>query len=237
MINDINDDLVEVAVQNMDGELDGTVGTLSERAYRAIEELVVTLQLPPGSKVSEKTLSTRLGIGRTPIREALKKLAAEGTVVVLPRAGVLISEIDIPDQFKLIEVRRELEKIIAGRAARLATPDERARFRSLVTIFNEAAEKNDERIFLPADREFNRLCAVVSRNKYALSAMAPLQAQTRRFWFLYFRQFGDLPLICRLHADVALAVSRGEENSARAASDRLLDYVEKYTRQTLLAGV
>src|SRR3569832_102892 len=59
----INDDLVEVTVQNMDGEPDGTVGTLSERAYRAIEELVVTLQLPPGCKVSEKTLSARLGIG------------------------------------------------------------------------------------------------------------------------------------------------------------------------------
>jgi DNA-binding GntR family transcriptional regulator len=211
-------------------------GSLSEQAYRAIEELVVTSQLPPGSRVSEKTLSTRLGIGRTPIREALQKLAAEGTVVVLPRAGVLISEVDILDQFKLIEVRRELEKIIAGRAARLATVDERAQFLSLAAMFHEAGEQNDERIFLPADREFNRLSAVASRNKYALTAMAPLQAQTRRFWYLYFRQFGDLPLICQLHADVALAISKGAERNARSASDKLVDYVVKYTQKTLLAG-
>src|SRR3569832_2106818 len=215
----INDDLVEVTVQNMDGEPDGTVGTLSERAYRAIEELVVTLQLPPGCKVSEKTLSARLGIGRTPIREALRKLATEGTVVVLPRAGVLVSEIDIPDQFKLIEVRRELEKIIAGRAARLATPDERTQFQALAAMFNEAAEKNDDRIFLSADREFNRLSAVVSHNKYALNDMAPLQAQTRRNKNHKNQQNKKQPKKNQQHTNNTNAISRGEENSARVASD------------------
>jgi DNA-binding GntR family transcriptional regulator len=233
----VNNELEDKGMQYLGDEEAAKEAPLSERAYRAIEDLVITSQLPPGSRTSEKTLSSRLDIGRTPIREALQKLAAEGTVIILPRAGVLISEIDILNQFKLIEVRRELEKIIAGRAARLATPDERAQFQVLAATFHKAAEKNDERIFLPADREFNRLSAVVCRNDYALNAMAPLQAQTRRFWYLYFRKFGDLPFICRLHADVALAISRGEESNARAASDRLIDYVEQYTRRTLEASV
>lgn len=231
------DDAEEEVIQVVGIEKATADGSLSERAYRALEELVVTLQLPPGSRVSEKTLSVRLGIGRTPIREALQKLAAEGTVIILPRAGVLISEVDILDQFKLIEVRRELEKIIAGRAARLATVDERTQFQALAATFHQAAQRNDERIFLPADREFNRLIALTARNQYALAAMAPLQAQTRRFWYLYFRQFGDLPLICHLHADVALAIGRGAEQDARSASDKLIDYVVKYTQQTLLAGL
>ena len=205
----------------------------SALAYQLIEELIVNATLTPGTKVSEKGLSDRLGLGRTPVREALQRLAAEGTVTVVPRAGVIISPIDITDQFRLIEVRRELERLLAMRAARLATAEEKDGFRALGTRFAQAAEKEDAEAFIQSDRDFNQLIASSARNKYALLAMAPIQAQTRRFWYQYFSRFGDLRKVSLLHAGVAAAISAGDEGAARAASDALIDYVEAYTRKTL----
>ncbi len=207
----------------------------TSKAYEIIEEMIVSLKLSPGAKISEKYLCELLGMGRTPVREALQRLAAEGTIVIAPRAGIVISEIDITDQFRLIEVRRELERIMAGRAALLATPEERSQFTELAKDFNIAADASDENMFITTDRNFNNLVAATARNKYALLAMSAIQAQTRRFWYLYFKQFGDLSKVSRLHASLALAIANGHEKGAIKASDALIDYVEEYTTQTMKA--
>jgi DNA-binding GntR family transcriptional regulator len=202
-------------------------------AYRILEEMIVTLELPPGDRISEQSLSQRLGIGRTPVREAMQRLALEGTIKILPRAGAIISPIDIADQFKLIEVRRELERILTGRAARLADAETCRTFLQLAEDFEEAARANSGDLFIKADREFNNLISRSAQNNYAAYALSPIQAQTRRFWFLHFKRFGDLQKVSQLHASIARAVASNDEPSARAALDRLIDYVEDYTRLTL----
>jgi DNA-binding GntR family transcriptional regulator len=205
----------------------------AQMAYRIVEEMIVTLKLPPGSKISEKALHRLLGFGRTPIREALQRLAIEGTVKILPRAGVIVSEIDMSEQLNMIEVRRELEKIMAGRAARLAMDGQREVFAQLAEQFQRAAEENDESAFIETDREFNSLVVGTAQSKYASYAIGPIEAQTRRFWYLHFKRFGDLAHVCHLHAGVARAIAANDESGARKASDLLLDYVEGYTRKTL----
>ncbi|HKX38598.1 MAG TPA: GntR family transcriptional regulator, partial [Burkholderiales bacterium] len=85
--------------------------SLTDQAYTALEELIVTLQLAPGEAVSEQMLAERLKIGRTPIREALQRLARERLVTILPRRGVMVSAIDVAAQLRLLEVRRELERL------------------------------------------------------------------------------------------------------------------------------
>ena len=85
-------------------------GTLTDRAYRELEEMIVTLQISPGTVLSEQALSGRLKIGRTPIREALQRLARDGLVVIMPRRGIMVSEINLRLQLRLLEVRRELER-------------------------------------------------------------------------------------------------------------------------------
>jgi DNA-binding GntR family transcriptional regulator len=210
--------------------------TQALQAYQIIEELIVKGTLKPGAKVSEKTLSEMIGLGRTPIREALQRLAVENILTILPRAGAIISAIDFTDQFRLIEVRRELEKILAGRAARLVTLDEREIFRSLAKRFREAGEADNAELFIPTDREFNAKVAQTAHNKYALLAMSAIQAQTRRFWYFYFSRFGDLKTVCELHASIAEAIAQADEVAAREASDNLIDYVEEYTRRTLEAN-
>ena len=92
----------------------GNGATLTDTAYREIEERIVTLQLSPGEVLSESMLVDALGIGRTPIREALQQLAREGLVIIMPRRGVIVSELDVRRQLELLKVRRELERLIAS---------------------------------------------------------------------------------------------------------------------------
>jgi DNA-binding GntR family transcriptional regulator len=223
----------EEQLKALQSELEGCGENQAQMAYRILEEMIVTLKLPPGSKISEKALNRSLGFGRTPIREALQRLAIEGTVKILPRSGVIVSDIDMADQLNMIEVRRELEKIIAGRAARLAMEDQRRVFLTLADNFDLAAQQNDENIFITTDREFNTLIVSTAKNKYVSYAIGPIEAQTRRFWYLHFKRFGDLARVSQLHANIARAIAANDEAGARQASDMLLDYVDEYTRKTL----
>jgi DNA-binding GntR family transcriptional regulator len=207
--------------------------SLAEQAYRALEEMIVMLALPPGALLSEAALSTRLGIGRTPIREALQRLAAEHLVVIMPRRGVMVSEVDVGQQLLLVELRREIERLIAASAAQRATGEERERLTAMAREMEEAAAEGDDMTFLRLDRAFNELAAASARNPFAAKAVAPLHALSRRFWFIHYKQAADLPLAAKVHAAVMDAIASGDEAGAADASDRLLDYIESFTRLTL----
>jgi DNA-binding GntR family transcriptional regulator len=210
-----------------------TAETLTDRAYTAIEELIVTLQLAPGEAVSEQMLSERLGIGRTPIREALQRLARERLVTILARRGVVVSAIDVAAQLRLLEVRRELERLVARGAARRSTAEERARFAELARQFEKAGRTGDDKTFMRIDREFNELCLAAVRNEFAAGAMGLMNSLSRRFWFHHYRQAADMPETAKLHADIARAIAKGDEAAAAAALDRLLDNIQAFTRATV----
>jgi DNA-binding GntR family transcriptional regulator len=194
--------------------------------------MIVTLRIAPGAAVSEQELAGNLGIGRTPIREALQRLAREGLVAILPRRGVLVSGIDVKRQLRLLEVRRELERLIARSAARRATDHERARFKDVARAFEESARVNDDVAFMRTDREFNELCSAASHNEFAAGAMSLMHSLSRRFWYHHYKQAADMPLTAKLHANIARAIAKGDADAAAAASDKLLDAIEKFTRDT-----
>jgi DNA-binding GntR family transcriptional regulator len=210
-----------------------TAETLTDRAYTEIEELIVTLQLAPGEAVSEQMLSERLGIGRTPIREALQRLARERLVAILPRRGVVVSAIDVAAQLRLLEVRRELERLVARGAARRATDEERERFSELARLFEKASRAGDDKAFMRTDREFNELCLAAVKNEFAAGAMGLMNSLSRRFWFHHYKQAADMPETAKLHADIARAIGEGDEAEAGAAVDRLLDNIQAFTKATL----
>ena len=204
--------------------------SLTDRAYVALEEMICTLRLEPGEVLSEGALSKTLGIGRTPVREALQRLAREGLVTVLPRRGVLVSEFNVGKQLRMLEVRRELERLMVHSAASRATADERARFAAIARAIYESAEAGDDIRFMRLDREFNVLVSQANRNEFASEAISLMAGLSRRFWFMHHRQDGDLSLIAQLHADIANAIAAGDEAAAAAASDALLEYIESITR-------
>jgi DNA-binding GntR family transcriptional regulator len=207
--------------------------TLTDRAYREIEELIVTLQLPPGTVLSELVLAHRLGIGRTPIREALQRLSRDGLINILPRRGVLVSDIDLRAQLRLLEVRRELERLMARGAAERASGEERTQFSEIAAGMYRTSESGDDISFMRLDRQFNALVSSAARNEFASRSMGLMHGLSRRFWYQHYKEAADLPLCARLHAAVAEAIAKRDPDQAAAASDRLLDYIESFARSTL----
>ena len=186
--------------------------TLTDRAYDALEEMIVTLQLAPGSAASEAELSKWLGIGRTPIREALQRLSREKLVQILPRRGVIVSDINVKSQLRLLEVRREIDRLVSRSAARRATSAERSRFDVLAAAFEDAARTNDDRAFMRTDHEFNELCVQASRNEFAAAAMRLMHPLSRRFWYVHYKQAADMPEAAKLHAAMLRAIAAGNQH-------------------------
>ena len=207
--------------------------TLTDQAYRLIEEQVVTLRLKPGDVLSEQMLSATFGIGRTPVREALQRLANEGLVIILPRKGVLVSDLNPRQQLLVLELRRELERLLSRAGAERATAEQRTQLHSIARGMDRAARAKDDIAFMRLDRDFNRLLVEAAHNGYAARSMKLIQGLSRRFWYTHYRQAADLPLCARLHANQARAIAEGRAEAAARASDKLLDYVENFTRGTV----
>ncbi len=209
--------------------------SLTEQAYGQLEEMIVTLVLEPGTVLSESSLSAELDIGRTPIREALQRLAREGLVLVLPRKAIIVTESDPRRQLLVLEVRREIERLLARTSAERATAAERARFNEIAKGMEAASQKKDDKAFMRLDREFNTLLADASHNEYAVRVMRSLNGLSRRFWYQHYKQAADLPKMAKLHANEASAIASGNIAQAQTASDKLIDYVEDFTRATVSA--
>ncbi|TRX76195.1 GntR family transcriptional regulator [Pseudomonas mangiferae] len=207
--------------------------SLVDQAYAQIEERIVTLQLAPGQVVSENMLATLLGLGRTPVREALQQLAREGLVVIMPKRGIVVSGMDVRKQLRLLEVRREVERYLVGSAARRAEEPERDAFAALAQRLDAVGETNDGEAFLVLDRTFNRLLLQAGRNEYATAVMKLMQGLSRRFWFAHYKQAANLPEAAQLHACIARHIAANQPEAAMEDLDRLLDNVETFTRATL----
>jgi DNA-binding GntR family transcriptional regulator len=207
--------------------------TLTEKAYRALEEDIVTLRIPPGTVVSEAILSRRLGVGRTPVREALQRLAREWLVVIMPRRGIVVSEIDPVRQLRLLEARREIERFLARSAAKRGTGIQRLQFREIAAGMDVAARNADDIAFMRLDREFNLLMLDAAGNEFAASAVSLMNGLSRRFWYVHYKQVADLPLAARLHATIARSVADGDQEAAGKASDALVDYIRAFAWATI----
>ena len=203
--------------------------TLADQAYTLVEEMIVTLRLPPGTVFSEADLRERIGIGRTPLREALQRLVADRLVMALPRRGMLVTEINPLDVLALLETRRVLDRLVVARAARRATPAQRQALDACTDLFRQAAEAGDLEAFMRVDRTADEVLAAAARNPFATQAAAPLHAHCRRFWYAH-QHNGDLSRSAVLHQNVLAAVAQGREDAAEQASDALNDYLEQLTR-------
>ena len=147
--------------------------SLSDRAYYRIRELIVSLTLPPGSILNERELMQELGLGRTPVREALRTLAREQLVEVYPRRGIFVSGVDVGDLAGLSEVRLALETAGARLAAERARPEDRERCAELLEELERAADGHDERALIELDQR-------IHRHVYALHAQPVSRARRSR---------------------------------------------------------
>ncbi len=207
--------------------------TLAERLYLIIEEKIVDLELKPGTFLTESFLEKLLKAGRTPIREAVQRLSREGLIKVLPRKGLLVTEININDQSNLILVRREIERLMTKLAAKNSSSLQKKRFKK-ISIAMRLCKKNDKVKFMKLDRKMNDLLTDSCDNKFVVRSIRNVAGLSRRFWYyLNSMNLDDLPMMAKLHANVCDVISNSNAMLAQQHSDNLMDYIDKFTRRSL----
>ncbi|MDF8362642.1 GntR family transcriptional regulator [Achromobacter anxifer] len=211
-----------------------TAVSQTEKAYCALEEMIVTGELPPGSQWSETTLSERVGIGRSPVRDALQKLAFQRLVEIAPRQGIFISEIDYQGQLKIIQARREIERLIVAQAAQWADDAERAELARLARELEELKAINDMRMYMRLHFALTSQIGAAARNSYAAEFHAMLQTLARRFLYFHQKRHPDLIQICELHIQQINAIVEGSVERAIATAEARNDYAENLARNILM---
>ncbi len=207
--------------------------TDTEKAYEALEAMVVIGQLTPGGLYTERELGEMLNLGRTPVREALQKLAHEGMLEVQSRRGIQVPQISAGDQLKLLKVRRAVEAICVESACDNASDHQRKELAALADDLPRMAQNVENRTdFLKTLRTAHEALTDAAENPYLIRAMRPVQGLSRRFWF-FNATFDDYQKAAGLHAAILRAVSSGDRAAACAASHALIDYLEEFARATI----
>ena len=198
--------------------------SLADQAYRTLEEMLVTLVLSPGALVQERDLALAAGIGRTPVREAVQKLAGHGLLRVLPRKGLQVSPVLRSELGQIIEARRVMERLLVVKAAERADSNQRQALEILAEHIEQSS--GDLATFLRLDRRLDELLESACANSYLVQALAPLHTHCRRLWYLHHEQF-DLPHSARLHAGLARSVARGDGSGAIRSLNGIIAVLEE----------
>ena len=210
--------------------------SLSDQAFSALEEMIVTLKLPPGSLWSEAMLSESLGIGRTPVREAVQRLAEYHLVLIMKRHGIRIAEVNEQEQLLVLETRRELERLIATRAARRASTEDKKTLAAMAQALLKAGKAGDVVEMLLQYFVAKTFTAVCSGNRFTAQAIAPLYTLSRRFYFMHHKELNDLSEVARLHAELLRAIATGDEQAAAVACDLQIDYATAFAKRIITRG-
>jgi len=199
---------------------------LSDRAYAALRDRLVALQIPPGAPIDEETLTGELGVGRTPVREAIRRLALEGLVVVYPRRGTFASAINITSLTDLTDVRTVLEAHAAKRAARLRDEDDRAAAGRLIEELGAA--ESSQRSLIELDARVHRFVYHCSRNPYLEQDLDRYLNMSLRIWHLTWDRLPPLEQRVREHCELLQAISDGDaERAGRIARDHVRAFADE----------
>jgi DNA-binding GntR family transcriptional regulator len=198
--------------------------TDANRAYERIKDMIVTLEMSPGAVIQEHLLKEQLDLGRTPIREALKRLEAENLVIIKPRRGIFVADITITDLTQIYEVRIELETLCARLAAHRATPSFINRMEALVDEYQTIPE-----IDLPAlfaiDRKFHITLADATLNSFLSRELALFYNLSMRIWYLALSSIQSLDIDVAAHPNILAAIKRHDTD---LAEERMREHIRHF---------
>jgi DNA-binding GntR family transcriptional regulator len=202
---------------------------LAERAYIALRDMIVTLELPPGSPL-EEALGARLGIGRTPLRDAVKRLEAESLVVIYPRRGTFVAEVNLTDHSLISDVRRQLEGHAARRAAERATDEDRQRLRELSRMVRGHPGGREEGMRL--DTLIHREVYRCAHNRYLEANLSQYYNLSLRIWYLFLDRLPEVDHAAE-HLPMIDAIVAGQADIALEYAVRHVSHFEQSVRDAL----
>jgi len=201
-------------------------GLLADRAYRELRDRLVTLRIAPGAPIDEDLIGRELEMGRTPVREAIKRLALENLVTVFPRRGTFASEINITDLAHISDVRAQLESHAAYRAAERITDAQREELRSLLDELHTSRSTDNVKAppsgaadspqaLMELDARVHRFIYRCAANPFLEETLGRYFNLSLRIWYLVIDRLPHLFARVHEHQDVLLAISAGDAERAR----------------------
>ena len=206
---------------------------LREVVCETLRDAVRRGVLQPGERLMEIQLAEELGVSRTPVREAIRKLEMEGYVIMMPRRGTYVADLSIRDVNEVFEIRTSLESLASGLAAERITEDELEKLQRLLVEIGAHIKNGDMESIVRTDTEFHDLLYQASRNKRLVGIISNLREQLTRFRTTSMSYPGRLKATLEEHRNIVEALAQGDEKAARKAAEH---HMEK-SEQTLLASM
>jgi DNA-binding GntR family transcriptional regulator len=219
----------------VDTELNGEGGLpLSEQAYRHLRDQLIMLEIRPGEAINDQTLAGQLGIGRTPVREALKRLESDHLVVSYPRRGTFATRVDITELADISEIRQLLEPLAAQRASRSATTDMRAKLRQLAAdIAASDPAGADQLALMRYDIMVHRQIYAAAANPHLEDVLIRYDNLATRIWCLVLDKIPTVAGHIAEHVSLLTAIADGDaELSGSLALEHVTSF-EKTVRRVL----
>ncbi len=200
---------------------------LREMVYEELKMQILTGAIVPGTRMMEVELAKEIGVSRTPIREAIRKLEKEGLVTIEPRRGAYASQISTEDMVEILEVRQNMEGLAAFFAASRMSADQMAELKDVSTHYNDAVQSGNMEDMIRHDTRFHRIIVESCNNKVLVQMIEQLQEMVLRFRYIYYDNFRRAENMPEEHQLILDAIQSGDAEAARAAADVHIDRLKE----------
>lgn len=193
---------------------------LREVVFNSIREAIISGELEPGKRLMEVQLAEKMGVSRTPVREAIRKLELEGLVVMKPRKGTHVAELSKKDIIEVLEVRATLDALATGLAAERITPEEIKSLESACSHLEMHIKKQNIQGIIKKDVEFHDIIYHASGNEKLMQIIANLREQVQRYRIYYFSEFRNVKDVMIEHSDIIAAIKKGDRAYAQQFAEK-----------------
>ena len=192
---------------------------LREIVFGELRNLILTGKIKPGTRLMEVDLANEMGVSRTPIREAIRKLEEEGLVVIEPRKGAYVSEVSVPDIVNILEVRENMDGLSSYLAAERISEKGKLKLADVSSRFNKAVDSGDMYEMIKYDTLFHKIIVEETNNNYLVNMMDKLQELVLRFRYIYYKDFRRAEEMPYEHKIICDAIIKGDAETARSESE------------------
>lgn len=203
---------------------------LREVIFDSLRQAIIMGELKPGERLMEIQFAEKMGVSRTPVREAIRKLELEGLVVMIPRKGAHVAELSVKDIIDVLEIRSSLDGLATRLAAQRINKDELKELKNIVNQFSQHMEKGNVQGLIKKDIEFHELIFRASRNEKLLQIITNLKDQIHRFRVVYLKDYSSPKELVKEHHDIYRAI----ENKDEILAEKLASLHIKNQQETMI---
>lgn len=198
---------------------------LGEVVFEYLRNAILAGELKPGERLMEVTIADQLGVSRTPVREAIRKLEKESFVIMIPRKGAYVADLTKKDILEVLEIRKELEGFAAYLAAERMSLSEKESLGRVVEKFNESLLNMDKKNMIESDNEFHSLIFEATKNQRLINIIYDLHDQFQRFRLIYFNEFNNYKEIQASHKRIFDAIIKQDGSEARVEAENHVESI------------